>query len=263
MQGDGPLFAATQFNCIAEPRPGKSFRVLWHPLFIDRFAAEDRCHLNGIAMEGGVPRYVTCVSTTNVAEGWREHRRDGGVVIDVATGETVATGLSMPHSPRLHDGRLWILQSGTGELGHLDVATGKFEPVCFFPGFARGLVLHGDFAIVGVSLPRDKTAVFQGLALQDRLAAERISARCMIAIVDLRTGDLRHFIDVGPPVSEIWDVAVIPGVKRPHLIGLQKDDIRFIVNPEAGAAPPWASSGAPTKAQPKLNRSTSPTQEKV
>lgn len=246
MQGETPLFAATQFNCIAEPRAGKSFRVLWRPPFIDRFAAEDRCHLNGIAMQDGVPRYVTCVSTTNVAEGWREHRRDGGVVIDVATGETVAAGLSMPHSPRLYDGRLWLLQSGTGELGHVDLSTGQFEPICFLPGFARGLSILGDWAVVCVSLPRDKTKVFQGLALQERLEAERVAPRCMIAVVDLRTGDLRHSIEVGPPISELYDVALIPGVTRPHLIGLKKDDIRFIVNPEACATPPWAAN-APGK----------------
>jgi uncharacterized protein (TIGR03032 family) len=258
MQGETPLFIATQFNCIAEPRPGKSFRVLWRPPFIDRFAGEDRCHLNGVAMQGGVPRYVTCVSTTNVVDGWREHRRDGGVVVDVATGETVASGLSMPHSPRLHDDRLWLLQSGTGELGHVDLATGRFEPVCFFPGFARGLAIYGDWAVVGVSLPRDKTKVFQGLALQERLETERVAPRCMIAVVDLRTGDLRHSIEVGPPISEIYDVAMIPGVTRPHLVGLQKDDIRFIVNPEVAETPSWAAD-APGKKRSAKSTSPQPT----
>ena len=236
MQGDRPLFVATQFNCIAEPLPGKSFRVVWRPPFIDRLAAEDRCHLNGIAMQDGAPRYVTCVSTTNVAEGWREHRRNGGVVIDVASGAVVASGLSMPHSPRLHAGRLWLLQSGTGELGHVDLNTGAFEPVCFLPGFARGLAIHGDFAVVGVSLPRDRTQVFQGLGLQDRLAAERVAPRCMIAIINLRSGDLEHSIEIAAPISEVYDVAILPGVRHPHLIGLSKDDIRFIITPDPGGA---------------------------
>lgn len=236
MQGAGPLFVATQFNCIAEPVPGRSFRVVWRPPFIDRLAAEDRCHLNGIAMQDGAPRFATCVSTTNVAEGWRQHRRDGGVVLEVPGGAVVAAGLSMPHSPRLHDGRLWLLQSGTGELGHVDLNTGRFVPVCFLPGFARGLAIHGDFAVVGISLPRDGTQVFEGLALQDRLAAERVAPRAMIAVVNLRTGDLEHSIEIGPPISEVYDVAILPGVRHPHLIGLHKDDIRFIINPDPGTA---------------------------
>ncbi len=236
MQGAGPLFVATQFNCIAEPVPGRSFRVVWRPPFIDRLAAEDRCHLNGIAMQDGAPRFATCMSTTNVAEGWRQHRRDGGVVLEVPGGAVVAAGLSMPHSPRLHDGRLWLLQSGTGELGHVDLNTGRFVPVCFLPGFARGLAIHGDFAVVGVSLPRDGTQVFQGLALQERLAAERVAPRAMIAVVNLRTGDLEHSIEIGLPISEVYDVAILPGVRHPHLIGLHKDDIRFIINPDPGTA---------------------------
>jgi uncharacterized protein (TIGR03032 family) len=235
-QGDAPLFVATRFNCLATPAPGKSFRAVWRPPFINRLAAEDRCHLNGLAMEAEVPRYVTCVSQTNVAEGWREHRQDGGVVLDVATGEVVASGLSMPHSPRLHDGRLWLIQSGTGELGHIDLDTGRFVPVCFLPGFARGLAIHGDWAIVGVSLARDENKTFTGLRLEDRLRAERVAPRCMIAVINLKTGDLENWIHISPPITEIYDVALLPGVRNPHLIGMQKEDIRFIINPEQGDA---------------------------
>ena len=227
-----PLFVATRFNCLAEPLPGKSFQAVWRPPFIDRLAAEDRCHLNGLAMDGDRPAYVTCVSQTNVAEGWREHRRSGGVVLQVPSGEVVASGLSMPHSPRLHDGALWLIQSGTGELGRVDLQSGRFEPVCFLPGFARGLVLHGDWAVVGVSLGRDQTDVFRGLELVDRLAREQVAPRCMIAIVNLKTGDLEHWIHVRAPISEIYDVAVLPGTRRPHLVGLRNDDIRFMINPD-------------------------------
>lgn len=116
-------------NCLATLGELGSFAPVWRPPFIDRIAAEDRCHLNGLAMADKHPAYVTCVARTNLAEAWREHRRDGGVVIDVASGETVASGLSMPHSPRLHQGRLWLVQSGNGEFGHVDLANGRFEPV--------------------------------------------------------------------------------------------------------------------------------------
>ena len=103
----------------------------------------------------GRPAYATCVAPTNVVEGWREHRRDGGLVIDISTGEAVTRGLSMPHSPRLHGGRLWLVQSGTGEFGHVDIATGRFEPVCFLQGYARGVAFVGEHAVIGVSRPRE------------------------------------------------------------------------------------------------------------
>ena len=109
-----PVFVATLFGCLATTSETHSFTPLWRPPFISKLAAEDRCHLNGLAMRDGAPAYVRAVAATDVADGWREHRRDGGVVIDVATNEIVCRGLSMPHSPRLHDGTLYVLNSGTG-----------------------------------------------------------------------------------------------------------------------------------------------------
>jgi len=134
-------------------------------------APEDRCHLNGIAADAtGRPRYVTIVGPSDVADGWREHRRGGGQVIDVTANEPVATGLSMPHSPRLHDGTLYVLNSGTGEFGRIDLAAGRFEPIAFCPGYLRGMGFVGGFAVVGLSLPRDNRT-FTGLPLDDVLRA--------------------------------------------------------------------------------------------
>ena len=99
---------------------------------------------NGLAIKDGKPAYVTAVSETNVAEGWREHRSGGGVVVDINTDEVVCSGLSMPHSPRWHNGKLWLANSGTGEYGYVDFDTGKFEPVVFCPGFIRGATMHGN-----------------------------------------------------------------------------------------------------------------------
>src|SRR5438874_928643 len=84
-----PVFVNTLFSCLAAPSETHSFRVLWKPKFINKLAAEDRCHLNGLAMENGEPRFVTAVSTNDIHEGWREHRRDGGVVMDVDSNEIV------------------------------------------------------------------------------------------------------------------------------------------------------------------------------
>ncbi len=226
-----PVFVATRFNCLATLAERGSFRTLWHPPFIDRIAAEDRCHLNGMACIDGAPAYVTCVSRTNVAEGWREHRRDGGVVLDVASGEVVASGLSMPHSPRMHRGVLWVLQTGTGEFGRVDPHTGRFEPVCFLPGFARGLAFLGDYAVIGLSRPRENRT-FEGLVLNDRLAAEGIGPRCAICVVNLKTGDIEHRLDIEGVVQELYDVAVLPGVVRPMALGFRSEEIRFAAKVE-------------------------------
>jgi uncharacterized protein (TIGR03032 family) len=163
-----PIFVATLFGCLATPSETHSFMPLWRPPFISKLAAEDRCHLNGLAMRDGAPAYVSAVAATDVADGWREHRRDGGVVVDVGTSETVCSGLSMPHSPRLHDGTLYILNSGTGHFGSIELQRKTFEPVAFCPGYLRGLVFADRFAVVGVSRPRSENKTFAGLDLAKR-----------------------------------------------------------------------------------------------
>jgi uncharacterized protein (TIGR03032 family) len=227
-----PIFVATRFNCLATLAERGSFRELWRPPFIDRLAAEDRCHLNGLAMDAGQPAYVTCLSRTNVFEGWRGKRRDGGVVLEVPTGEVVAEGLSMPHSPRLYQGTLWMLQAGTGEFGRIDRDTGRFEPVCFLPGFARGLSFVGDHAVIGLSRPRENRT-FEGLKLNERLEAEGVDAQCAICVVNLRTGDIEHRLEIGGIVEEIYDVNLLPNVFRPMALGFRNDEIRLTIKPEA------------------------------
>lgn len=236
-----PIFVATRFNCLGTLAERGSFREVWRPPFIDRLAAEDRCHLNGLAMEDSAPAYVTSLSQTNVFEGWREHRRDGGVVIDVRRDEVVAEGLSMPHSPRLWQGRLWILQAGTGEFGHIDLKSGAFHPLCFLPGFARGLTFIGDHAIVGLSRPRENRT-FDGLVLNERLEEEGISAQCAICVINLRTGDIEHRLSIEGLIEEIYEVTCLTGVIRPKVLGFRNDEIRFTILPEPLTEPPAAST---------------------
>lgn len=232
-----PIFVATRFNCLATLDRRHSFKPVWTPPFIDRIAAEDRCHLNGLSMKDGKPAYVTCVATTNTAGAWRDHRRDGGVVLDVDSGETVARGLSMPHSPRWHKGKLYCLQSGTGEFGQIDLATGSFEPLCFLPGFARGVTFVGNHAVIGVSRPRkDKT--FEGLELNERLSDKGLEPQCLLAVINLDTGDMEHSISITGVVQELYDVAFLEGIRRPKLLGFKTPEIRFQLRPapfEAGS----------------------------
>ena len=217
------VFVNTQFNCLATLSTRHSFRPLWKPPFISKWIGEDRCHLNGLALAGGRPRYVTAVSRSDVVDGWRDRRRDGGVVIDVGSNEIVAGGLSMPHSPRFYRDRLWLLNSGTGEFGTVDLADGRFEPVVFCPGYARGLAFWRQYAIIGLSRAREST--FTGLALDEQLSARDTEARCGLLIVDLDSGDVAHWIRLEGVITELYDVQVLPGVRKPTALGFQSDEI--------------------------------------
>lgn len=219
-----PIFVNTLHSCLATPSDHASFRPLWRPPFISRLAPEDRCHMNGLAMEGGRPACVSAVSVSDVADGWRDHRRDGGVVIDVASGERLAGGLSMPHSPRIHDGRLWILNSGTGEFGLIDRDSGAFTPVCFCPGYARGLAFVGRYAIIGLSRPR-QNQTFEGLPLEERLAAKGAVPLCGLIVVDLDAGTIVEWLRFQHTIDELYDVAVLPGVRQAEAVGFVGDEI--------------------------------------
>jgi uncharacterized protein (TIGR03032 family) len=226
--GGRVLFVATSFGCLATLGERCSFTPLWRPPFVSKLAAEDRCHLNGLALDEGRPRYVTAVSASDVADGWRERRRDGGCVLEVPSGRVVAERLSMPHSPRVHGGRLWLLNSGTGMLGNIDPTSQTFVPLAFCPGYLRGLAFSGDFAVVGLSRPRhDKT--FSGLALDEELARRGAEARCGLHVIDLRSGDTAHWVRLEGMVAELYDVAVLPGILRPALLGFKSDEIRRTV----------------------------------
>ena len=221
------IFVNTRYNCLATTSARHSFEPIWRPSFISALVNEDRCHLNGLAMENGKPRYATAVSRSDTIDGWRDRRSDGGVVIDIETNEIVCEGLSMPHSPRLYRDDLWVLNSGTGELGKisgLETGKGTFEPRAFCPGFLRGLTFHGNFAFVGLSKPRYKR--FEGLALDQRLQDADSEPWCGIQIIDLASGTCVDWFRIDGAVGELYDVEVIPNGVWPM------------------AVPPWSNEAA-------------------
>ena len=222
-----PVFVNTLYNCLATPSPRHSFTPIWKPPFISKIIKEDRCHLNGLAMEDGVPRYVTAVSKSDTIDGWRDRRFDGGILIDVETGETVIGGLSMPHSPRIYGGKLWVLNSGTGEIGWIERGTSaeesKFHALVFCPGYVRGLAFHGKYAFVGLSKPRYER--FEGLALDKKLAEADSEPWCGLQVIYLNTGACVHWFRIDGPVAELYDVGVVPDVVRPMSLSFASNDI--------------------------------------
>jgi uncharacterized protein (TIGR03032 family) len=209
----------TRFSCLCTLDGMHSFVPRWRPAFISKIEAGDRCHLNGMSIIDDRLRYVTALANTDTAGGWREHKADGGLLIDVASNEIVARGLSMPHSPRWYDQRMWVLESGKGTLSTIDLETGAVTVVVELPGFTRGLAFHGDTAFVGLSQVREN--IFGGLPLTDRLSA-RV---CGIWAVNIRSGKIIGFLRFEGAVQEIFDVQLLPGIEYPEL--MEPDDERL------------------------------------
>lgn len=226
VDGDGRvIFTNTLFNCIATTDDIHNFIAIWRPPWISKLAPEDRCHLNGLAMRDGRPRYATAVSRSDVHDAWRDKRQGSGVVIDIESNEVICENLSMPHSPRWYKNTLWLINSGTGFFGRIDTEGGRFEPLVFCPGYARGLAFLGDYAVIGLS-DRRENRTFQGLDLDQNLKDRDAEARCGLLIVDLKTFDAPHWLRFGGVVKELYDVGVLPGVIRPMAVGFKTDEIR-------------------------------------
>jgi uncharacterized protein (TIGR03032 family) len=226
--GDELWAVNTRFSCLCTLHPDYSFVPRWRPPFITALAAEDRCHLNGLALVDGRPKYATALGQTDTRDGWRADKPRGGCVIDVESNEVIARGLCMPHSPRWHGDRLWVLESGTGRLLHMDPAGGRVEAVAELPGFARGLAMTGRHAFVGLSKIRS-TSAMDGVPL----AARRGELKCGVAAVDLTDGRVVGLLEFQTAVEEIFDVQVLPGVRFPEVVGFQSDSIlhTFVVPP--------------------------------
>ena len=227
--GQEIYIVATRFSCLARLSYDFNFAPVWRPDFVTDLVPEDRCHLNGLAMRDGRPKYVTALGATDVAGTWREGKASGGLLIDVDTHQRVLTGLSMPHSPRWYGGRLWMLNSGRGELLLVDPANGTSQVVCELPGYLRGLCFVGTYAVVGLSKIRERH-IFGGLPIQQRCK----TLLCGLAVVDTRTGRLVGMFEFTSGCEEIYDVDFLPGIRRPMILNLEKPAVwQAICNPES------------------------------
>lgn len=227
------VFVNTRYSCLATLSTTHAFRPLWRPAFVSRLAPEDRCHLNGLAVDDGRVRYATACAASDIVDGWRERRADGGVLIDVTTDRIIADGLSMPHSPRLHGGAVWLLNSGSGHLVRIDPQSARREEVAFCPGFLRGLAFIDDFAVVTLSLPR--YGRFQGLALDGELTRRNASAWCGLMVIDTRNGDIVEWVRLDGEM-ELFDVAAILLARCPLALAPDSPDLQEAITVEDAPA---------------------------
>lgn len=205
----------TRFNCLCVMDESYSFVPRWRPSFITDYVAEDRCHLNGLAMVDDVPGFATALAESNVDGGWRDHKVDGGIVMNVQTQNVILRGLAMPHSPRWHDGSLWVLNSGGGELLRVDPLNGRHDVVCELPGYLRGLEFCGHHALIGLCRIRE-SRVFGGMPVQEKYE----HLKCGVMVVDTRNGRQTGFLEMTSGCTEIYDIQLIPERRRVNILNV-------------------------------------------
>lgn len=231
--GDDELWLVnTRFGCLCTLDAEHSFHPRWRPPFLSAYAPEDRCHLNGLAMVDGRPKYVTALGETDTAGGWRANKRDGGILIDVDTDAILLRGLSMPHSPRWYQNRLWLLESGQGSLAVADLQQGIWQTTAQMPGFTRGLDFYGPLAFIGLSQVRE-SATFSDIPLVERLQ-ERT---CGVWVLHVETGQSVGFLRFEAGVQEIFAVQVLPDLQFPEMLEWDDDKMaNTYVLPDAAMA---------------------------
>jgi uncharacterized protein (TIGR03032 family) len=229
--GEELWFVNTRFSCLCTRDLRYSFVPRWRPPFVSALAPQDRCHLNGLGLRDGRPRYVTALGVSDSPGGWRENKKDGGVLLEVPSGDVIVGGLSMPHSPRWYADRLWLEESGNGGLGFVDLTEGRYRAIAELPGFTRGLDFCGPLAFVGLSQVRE-TAVFSGIPITQP-SRERC---CGVWVVDLRSGQTVAFVRFEDQLQEIFGVQVLPAIRYPELLNDSKDERvadSFVLSDEA------------------------------
>jgi uncharacterized protein (TIGR03032 family) len=234
----------TRFSCLCTLDGSASFTPRWRPPFVSALEPSDRCHLNGLGMRDGRPRYVTALGATDEPAGWRAGKARGGILMDVDSGEVIVPGLSMPHSPRWYGGRLWACESGAGTFGFVDPASGRYQAIAEAPGFTRGVDFAGNVAFVGLSQVRE-TAVFSGIPITERFKEDERT--CGVCAIDLSNGRLIALLRFDTAVQEVFAVAVLPGRRYPDLIN---NDEKLLENsftvPDAALADVPAALRAPS-----------------
>jgi len=210
---DGRIFAVnTLFSCITEITDDYNFTPYWTPPFIDKHVSEDRCHLNGMALQNGIPKYASAFNQGNSRQSWREKVTETGVIFDLDSNEVIAEGLAMPHSPRIFGNDLYVLLSATGELVKIDTQSGKHDVIVKLDGFVRGMSLHKDYLFIGLSKLRKNSSTFGKLEFAEK------ANQAGIMVIHLPTGSIVGKISYLNSLDEIYDIHMIADKIRPNIL---------------------------------------------
>jgi uncharacterized protein (TIGR03032 family) len=208
-EGDAVIGANTNYSCICRVDGKFSFTPLWMPSFITQLRAEDRCHLNGFVGQGGELCYLTALAATDTEAGWREKPQSAGVLIDARRNVIMRSDLCMPHSPRIIGNQLYVLNGGEGEVLRVDRADGRSTVVARLPGFTHGLCGSGGILFVGMSQNR-----ISRRSEPPPVAQRYGELTAGVAAIDERTGKILGVLEFAAGVTEVYDVHVLPGIRR-------------------------------------------------
>ncbi len=215
---NGLLGVNTLFSNVSKINDSFSFDSFWQPSWITELKPEDRCHLNGLAVDpkSGKPKYISALGDGNEARSWKENMLSGGVLIDMESNEIALAGLPVPHTPRIYQDGIWMLLSATGELVKVDIESGKYDIVTQLNGFARGMDRIGDYLFIATSKLRPNSSLFKEAPVAKR------SVTCGITVVYIPTGQPCGHITYQTSVEELYDLLVLNGNLRPNVLNLEK-----------------------------------------
>lgn len=211
----------TNFSSIVQINDSFSFEPIWKPFFINKIEAGDQCHLNGMAIENNEIKYVSALSESVTPRGWTANVATSGIILDYKENKIVASNLPMPHSPRRYKGSFYCLLSANGSLVRINVENGSYETIVQVNAFLRGLDFYQDFAFIGVSKLRKESSSFGSLAVSDS------KQNAGVIIVQLSTNKIVGKIEYENSVEEIYDVKVLPNLKRPSILNTEKEDYKL------------------------------------
>ena len=218
----------TSFSCIIKVDSYYNFVPIWQPPFVTTLASEDRCHLNGMALDQGKIKYATAFGTGDSPRSWRATIPESGVLIDVERNEVIAENLAMPHSPRIFEGSLYLLLSAQGALAKVNPENGKLEIIYQREGFARGLARYGDYLFIGYSKLRKNSSVFGKLPFSEKAVFSGV------AVLHEPSGAVVGEMRYHTSVDEIYDIQVLPGYTRPNILSNLSDEYkRALITPQA------------------------------
>jgi uncharacterized protein (TIGR03032 family) len=220
---EGLWIVNSAFSCLATIEPGYSFIPRWKPPFITELKPEDRCHLNGMAMKDGRPKYVTTFNQADENNSWKGDLSLSGTLIDIESNEILIDGLIMPHSPKVYQGHLYYCESGHGLVCRYDPTTKKSVTLTKLQGFSRGIDFWGPLMFVGSSKTR-KSDTKKVLPI----SREFDETYCGIWIINLEDNEIVGQIVFEGDVNQIYDLTIVPGISYPELVELGDRRIKDI-----------------------------------